>query len=147
MTPTSLKSDFSRDISSAPDISWSKNAWQYMGSPTASNHWQTSYGDHCKAISTIQEVVVISVLGNLEAAAVPADIDEVEADPPPTMPVAMPPEMPLDAPPPVKLKVGDLANFGTLNHEFRRNSCVSCLIVKNNRSPSWWHFPSNDSTT
>lgn len=54
LTPTSLKSLRSRDMSSVPLISCSKKACEYMGSPMDSSHWVTSWGDHCNTTSTKQ---------------------------------------------------------------------------------------------
>ena len=53
LTPTSLKSDFSSANSSCPEISCSRNAWQYIARPIASNHCETAVGDHWSTISTI----------------------------------------------------------------------------------------------
>ena len=49
-----MKSLLSSESSSVPEISCSKKAWQYMGSPMDSSHCDTSCGDHCRTTSTRQ---------------------------------------------------------------------------------------------
>ena len=113
-TPTSLKSDLSRDINSVPEISCSRKAWQYMGKPMASNHWLTSLGDHWTAISTMQEDESPNFrLPPVTVEALVA-IDEVEAE----APSAWLRSSLL----PSKLMEGERErpNFGTRNQEFRR---------------------------
>ena len=97
-----------------------------MGNPTASNHWLTSVGDHCKAISTMQEEDVGAVFGTLEED-MEIDIDEVEAEPklapkfidpiPEAAELTMLPDKPLLLPNPMD---GVRTNLGTRNQEFRR---------------------------
>ena len=114
VTPASLKSDLSNDMSSDPDISCSKKAWQYIGNPMASSHWLTSLGDHCKAISIRHDDDVWADFGaNFELLILEAD--DVDAEPNSD-------EVPrvLDAAKEDNVMEGDLPNLGTRNQEFLR---------------------------
>ena len=91
-----------------------------MGSPMASSHWLTSFGDHWSAISTMQDDEVGATFGNFVATEDelrPAPMDEVEADP--RLVLLRPPMLPrLPVMPLPRLMEGDRPNLGTLNQEF-----------------------------
>ena len=96
-----------------------------MGSPIASNHWETTLGDHCRTISTIHLVSADVALLDIDAPPIQESTDAIRA--PPSLPEAEDPileKIKLPEPPGLVFVFSCWLccrpNLGTLNHELRR---------------------------